>query len=181
MSTLSSDKNDVLSSNTPAIVTCGEFEVRESIMTPQKMVVLWGMLQRHKTLFSDLTRGDFANWEAFVRDPSTYWLEVYKDGEFVGIVNFAEMYQKVDIIAHMVFFDRMPHEKVDVCRAIIRYMFTNFPVHRITVTPPYMYYALIRLLGKLGFTQEGRKREAMLLGGKWVDQLIFGITRGEVL
>ena len=99
----------------------------------------------------------------------------------VGIVWFGDMDQVVDCTAHMVFFDRQPAEKLELCRTLMQWMFDQFPLHRITVTPPAIYHATIRLLEKLGFTKEGCKREAVLLGGKWNDQLIFGITRKEAL
>lgn len=158
-----------------------KWAVREMELTPYKLDALWNMLQRYKTLFSDFTRADPANFINVISAPHTMWFEIVEYDAVVGIVWFGELHQMVDCTAHMVFFDRAPAEKINVCRTLMQWMFDNFPLRRMTVTPPEIYHATSRLLLKLGFTLEGRKREAFLIGGKWNDQLIYGITRQEAL
>ena len=162
------------------IVRVDRWSVREVELTPEKVKALWEMLQRYKTLFSDLTRNDIDNFVRVITAQNSMWFEVVDYDVIVGIIWFGDMWQVTDCNAHMVFFDRRPAEKVDLCRAVVRWMFDNFPLRRITVSPPAIYHATLRLLEKIGFKQEGRKRDAVLLGGKWNDQIIFGILRQEV-
>lgn len=158
-----------------------KWAVREMELTPEKVKALWNMLQKYKTLFSDLTRQDLNNFVQVISAPHTMWFEIVEYDAVVGIVWFGDLYQVVDCAAHMVFFDRQPAEKLEVCKTLMKWMFDNFPLHRMTVTPPVIYHATIRLLERLGFKEEGCKREAVLIGGKWNDQMIFGITRNEAM
>jgi RimJ/RimL family protein N-acetyltransferase len=167
--------------DTDVLFEVDKWQVRElSGLSPDKVDALWQMLQKHKTLFSDVTAGNKENFVQALIAPNTMWFEVREEGVLVGVIWFGQMYEVTDCLAHMVFFDRRPAEKLEVSREMMRWMFKSFPIHRITVMPPVIYYAVIRLLEKLGMRQEGRKRESVLLGGKWVDQLIFGILRTEV-
>lgn len=149
-------------------------------LTPEKVAAIWQLLQRHTTLFSDLTRDDPRNFIRAVTAPYTLWYEVREHDTLVGIIWFSDLHLVTEITAHMAFFDRRATEKVPLCKEVVRWMFRNFPIQRINVTPPDIYIGTIRLLRKLGFTHEGTKRRAVLLGGKWRDQLMFGITRPEV-
>lgn len=163
------------------IATVGDFSVEPMVVSPDKIRLIWQRLQKHKTLFSDLTRGNVGLFVREIMDSNTLWFEVRNRGVLVGLIWFEELGQVIDCVVHIVFFDRQPNEKVAVCRELMKWMFNNFPLQRITVTPPAIYYGTIRLLGVLGFTKEGCKRRAVLLGGKWNDVLIYGITREEVV
>lgn len=160
-------------------ITVDQWVIQDLTLTPEKAKAIWDILQRHATLFSDLTRGDPRNFLRAVTADHTLWFEVRQHDTLVGIIWFSDLHLLTDVSAHMAFFDRMTFEKLPVCKAIIKWMFQNFPIHRMTVTPPDLYTATIRLLRRLGFTHEGTKREAVLLSGKWRDQMIFGITRTE--
>ncbi len=156
-----------------------QWEVKDMELNPYKVERLWHTLQRHKTLFSDITSGDASNFILAIMSQNTMWFEVRERGILVGLIWFSDLHQVVDITAHMAFFDRRSFEKLNVCRQVVKWMFANMAIHRITVTPPAIYHATIKLLKRLGFVHEGTKREAVLIGGRWHDQLIFGITRSE--
>lgn len=176
------------------IIVCGDWEVREMILTWPKVELLWKRLQKYKSLFSDITRGNFDNYFRMLTQRNTLWFEIYarfKPGgpssdvnvfydDLVGIVWLADIEQVIDGTAHMVFFDRKPSEKVQVCRELIKWVFDRWPLQRVTVTPPEMYYVTHRLLEKIGFKREGMKREAVLINGKWNGVRIYGMVRSEV-
>jgi hypothetical protein len=105
---------------------------------------------------------------------------VKKEEETVGLITLEGMQQVVDAEAHLVFFDRDLASKVELCRDTMRWLFETFPLKRISVSIPAIYYATIRLVSQLGFTMEGRKRQAVLIGGKWIDVKMFGILREEI-
>lgn len=165
----------------PNIITDGDLSVEPMVLTPDKIKLIWQRLQRHKTLFSDLTRGDVGVFVRSLTDQGSLWFEVREHGVIVGLVWFENMSQVTECTAHLVFLDRKPASKIGVCKQIIKWMFDNYPLQRITVTPPVIYHGTVRLLKTLGFTREGCKRRAVLLGGKWNDVLIYGITREEVV
>lgn len=162
------------------MIEMGEWQARHMSLNPEKLGMMWQLIQRHKTLFSDLTKGDEENFVAAITAPNSMWFEILKHDTVVGIIYFSDMHQVIDCNIHMVFFDRMPAEKYAVTKELIRWMFDNFPLQRMTSTPPEIYFATIKLAKRIGFRLEGSKREAVLLGGKWLNQTIFGITRSEV-
>lgn len=165
------------------ILTSGQWEVRELTLTVEKVQTLWGLLQQYKTLFSDLTRGDFRNYFAMITQKHTLWFEVAAQSapsDIIGLIWLTDLDSVIDGTAHMVFFDRQPSEKVDVCRALIKWVFERWPLQRVTVMPPEMYYVTHRLLEKIGFKREGLKREAVLINGKWNGVRIYGMVRSEV-
>jgi hypothetical protein len=156
-----------------------KWSVNEMRMSYEKFLLLWQMLQRYPTLFSDLTRGDQENFLNTVSAPHTMWFEVRTHGVLIGIIWFGEMHQITDCLAHLVFFDRQPAEKVHVCKHMVKWMFKNFPLQRISVTPPEVYHGTVRLVRQIGFVKEGIRRKSALLGNRWKDQALFGITREE--
>ena len=169
-----------MSTKVNELFTVDRWTVREVELTPEKIQALWEQLKKYKTLFSDLTRNNPENFVKIITDKDTMWFEVIEYDVIVGIIWFGEMWRGVDCVGHMVFFDRSPSEKVDVCKEMVRWMFANFPINRITVMPPIIYHATIRLLEKIGLKREGCLRESVLIGGKWNDQVIYGILRSEV-
>ena len=154
-------------------------------MTWPKLHLLWEQLKEFKTLFSDLTKGDLDNFLRYVAHPTTMWLEIWEEmrpreqPEFIGLFMCENLHQIVDIDAHVLFFDRDVSGRTSVCKAIAAWLFDTLPIQRITVQPSQLAHAAIRLVRNIGFKQEGKKREALLLGGRWVDVYIFGLTRQE--
>lgn len=155
--------------------------VEDLTLTPEKTQALWKVIRRHRTLFSDLTRNDIGNFVRAVSAPYTLWLEVRQQpqGVIIGIIWFGDLHLVTEATGHMAFFDRLTTEKIDLCREVIKWLFRSFPIHRLNVTPPEMYTSTVRLLKSIGLMHEGVKREAILLDGKWRNQLLFGITRPE--
>lgn len=161
------------------ILTVDEWVVQDLTLSPEKLKQVWKMLKRQRTLFSDLTTNDVSNFVAAVTSPNAIWFEVREEGTMVGIIWFGDLHLITDCEAHMVFFDRNILEKKDLCIEVMRWMFHNFPLERISVNPPMMYKKTIYFLKVVGFKQEGLKRRSTLIGGRWWDQAMFGITRTE--
>ncbi len=158
------------------------WKVREMVIDKNKMLALWTTFQQYQTLFSDLARGDFNNFYRVLLLPNTLWFEIWDkaDEQIIGVLWVTDLEQIVDANAHCVYFDRMPAQKDNVTRELIWWLFRHFPLHRLTAKPAAIYHATIRLMERIGFKKEGRVRESVLIGGKWNDQIIYGITRPEV-
>lgn len=155
--------------------------IRRLEASPEKLWALWELMQGYRTLFSDLTRGDVENFQSVMCKPYSLWLEVMNDHVPVGIIYFTEMDAEIDCNAHMIFFDRKPAEKFEVCRKLLADMFDAYPqLERMSATVPAIYLSTIRLAKKLGFRLEGTKRRGTLMGGKWIDLELYGILRSEV-
>lgn len=158
------------------------WRVRELVLTPEKLQFLWEEESKFRSLFSDLTKGDFENYMAVCTDPQSYWLEVIEGPQTVGLVYWTGMQAVIDVDVHVTFFDRKPAEKLDLCKTIARWFFEHNPqVHRMTATLPIIYHATIRLAEHIGFRREGLKRQSQLMGGKRIDEVILGLLATEIL
>ena len=142
--------------------------------------MLWDMISKFRTLFSDLTRGDVNNFLRFIMDKDSIWLEIYDSGRFDGIVCLTNLQKVIDTDAHVIFFDREVANKVDICKAVVHWAFDTLPLQRMSVDVPVIYHRTIRLVRNIGFKHEGERRRAVLIGGHWLNVLQFGITRMEV-
>lgn len=164
------------------IITLAPFEVFEMRFTLEKAKWLWDEMNKYRTLWNDFTRGDFDSWYDTLVAKDSFWLEVQKDGQIVGVVYWTDMVQIVDVQTHCMFFDRDLASKVEICQHIARWFFTNFPeCWRMTATIPSLFHATSRLLKRVGFKEEGKKRQSLLMHGNRIDQMIFGLLASEVL
>lgn len=145
----------------------------------EKLATLWLTISKYRTLFSDLTRGDLDNFLRFVTTGHSVWLEVYERDNLMGVICLTNMEQIIDTDAHVIFFDRHVADKTPICKLVVKWVFDNFPIQRISVTIPRFYYATWRLVEAIGFKREGEKRNAALIGGRWANTYIYGITRQE--
>lgn len=158
------------------------YDVVEMKFTEETAIWLWNEMNKYRTLWNDFTRGDFDNWFNMIVAKDSFWLEVLKDGESVGVVYWANMYQIVDVDVHCMFFDRDLVSKTEICNMIARWFFLHFPeTTRMTATIPAIYHTTVRLLKRMGFKEEGRKRQSLLMYGNKVDEMIFGLLAVEIL
>jgi len=148
-------------------------------LTWPRVFSLWDKLKRFRTLFSDLTQGDLKNFVAYLLNKDTMWLEITEGDKLIGIVVLEGLSKVIDAEAHVLFMDRELMNKAPVCKAIIKWIFSVLPLQRLTVQIPTIYMGPVRLVNELGFRKEGKKRQAVLISGKWVDVFILGLTRPE--
>lgn len=164
------------------LIRLAPYDVYEMRLTLEKAKWLWDEMNKYRTLWNDFTRGDFDSWYNILVAKDSFWLEVWKDEQIVGVVYWTDISQIVDVQVHAMFFDRDLAGKVEICQRIAWWFFLKFPeCHRMTATIPSIYHATVRLLKRMGFTEEGRKRESLLMYGNRVDQMIFGLLASEVL
>lgn len=164
------------------VLAYGEWSVVELALTPEKLKWIWEEMNRFRTLFSDFTRGDFDTFYAVITSHDSVWLEILDgQGQTVGIAYWTDMLRMLDAECHLIFFDGKPAEKTELCREIARWFFIEYPqFHRMTATLPHIYHATIRLAKRIGFVEEGRKRQARLIGGRLVDEVILGLLAEEL-
>ena len=151
------------------------------VLVPGKAEALWETVSKFRTLFSDFNPGDLAMWVSMLTDQDSVWIEICEGQKLVVLCTFKGLTsQVIDAECHFLALDRMPAEKVEVVRKVIAWIFTEYPMlHRITMSPPTLYYAAIRAALKIGFIHEGIKRETVLIRGRWASQAIMGILRRE--
>ena len=156
-----------------------KYQVRMMDASWPKVLELWGQLKKFRSLFSDLTRNDLDNFVRYVSNPDTFWIEIWEGDDMVGLVVLENIHRIVDADAHVLFLDRNILGRVPICRLIIKWIFAHMPFNRLTVEIPDWYENSVSLVRNLGFKTEGKKRQAVLIGGRWSNVYIFGLTRDE--
>ncbi|WP_214413273.1 GNAT family N-acetyltransferase [Sphaerisporangium fuscum] len=68
----------------------------------------------------------------------------------------------------------------DAMRVICRYGFDTMRLHRISLTVVADNTSARRVYEKVGFVEEGRRREAFRRDGKWHDKIMMGLLEGEL-
>ncbi len=167
---------------TSPLIEYGRYKVFELCLDEEKLARLWYAISQFRTLFSDITRGDLANFVRYVTDGDSVWLEIHDETGIIGVVVLEHMFKIVDADAHIIFFTRdyATKEKVDLCKQVMKWVFSKFPLQRVTVDVPTIYRRTIRLVRDMGFKLEGVRRRAVLIGGNWLDIELYGVLREEV-
>lgn len=164
------------------LIEHAHWRVREMLFDSEKIKWLWDEMQKYPTLFSDLTRGNVEVYKALIQNPYSYWLEVLsEDDQTLGILYVTDLYRMIDANVHLIFFDRRAVEKTELVKDMLRLVFDKFPsLHRITAVVPSIYHATIRLAKRVGFKQEGIKRQSQLIRHEWCDEFILGLLAGDL-
>ena len=116
--------------------------------------------------------------------PDALVWEVWRKGDvdFVGILRLTRVRPGEDAFGHYFFFDGKLPGKLEILQAWKEWCFTSAAgweaLHRITLEIPAYAHVLAKHAGKLGFTDEGARKEACLWRGGYYDMLIMGCVNG---
>lgn len=164
------------------LVSDGLYDIQHLSLTPQKLAWIWDMVKSYKTLHSDYgdkTGNTFVNR---ITSNSSVWFQVMQGDVMVGVVFADLMNGWTDMEGHFFFFDKKPTEKIKVCQNLLKWLFVEFPsLDRISVNVPSIYFSTKRLVLRLGFKEEGAKRNGTRIGGRTHDLVAYGILREDVL
>lgn len=67
----------------------------------------------------------------------------------------------------------------EALRTSLDYLFGDLKKHRVIASIDPLNHASNRMLQKAGFRKEGHFRQSLLIDGKWVDDVVFGILGSE--
>ena len=68
----------------------------------------------------------------------------------------------------------------DAVALLCRYAFDTLNLHKVHLSCYATNERGLRLYARLGFVEEGRRREQTFVEGRWVDEILFGLLRGEL-
>lgn len=151
-------------------------------MTVEVVGWLWSQMSQYRTLFSDVTANDLDNYTNLVTLPNTLWYHVVRKdtGDTVGVLYVTDVQPATDMTVHVMFFDRKFTDKVNVTREHLKWVCRQLRVHRATAVIPDIYHATIRFAERVGFVLEGTRRESISIGGRWCNELLFGVLTTEL-
>lgn len=174
--------SQLLVSNDRYITDCEAYGVSPFVFTLENLRWLWDEMAKYRTLFSDITAGDLDNFVNLVTLSNSRWYVVERkaDQQVVGVLYLTDIQPTLSCVAHVIFFDRQFADKVAVVREHLRWVIQELRIHRVTAIVPRIYHATIRFALRVGFVQEGVFRESILIGGKWIDEILLGALAPEV-
>ena len=108
---------------------------------------------------------------------------IYKGDDFIGICglhNLRDIYHSAEL--RILIFDKDAVGKgigTEACCLLVNYGFQKLNLHRIWLGCNAENVRAIKCYEKVGFKEEGRLREDIFCGGKYVDAVRMGILRHE--
>lgn len=151
-------------------------------LTPQKIQELWIEFSKHDTLFSDYTRGKVEPYLDVLFHPGAVIAEIYNlsKGTPHGVLMMTRVIPGFDALAHFTVWDSKVRGKEMLFLQMMRYWMREFNLHRLSAEIPGHMTGVIRFARRLGFVEEGIRREGNLHKGAWMDMTMFGILQSEV-
>lgn len=99
----------------------------------------------------------------------------------VGILYLTHISLGYSAIAHFAFWDRRLRGREELIQKMITFAFEQYGFQRIETRVAMYAVPMLAAVERIGFTKEGRAREAVLKGGVWYDVNLYSILRREVL
>ncbi len=149
----------------------------------RKIAALYLESAEHDVLFSDYTRGDPEAFLSLFLNPRSVWLEIVRrtDGKTVGCAYMTDVILHFDADAHFTVWDGIGSGREPVFLELIRWAMDRYDLRRLSCEVPVFMTGTLRMVRRLGFVEEGTRREATLhKEGKWMDATMFGILAAEV-
>lgn len=157
-----------------------EFQTKRDIAG--KVADLWAESSQYDVLFTDYTKGSPESFMDVFFDPRGVWLEILRmeDKRIIGAVYLTKVIPKVDATGHFTLWDSRGRGREPLLWDIMEWIFNRYNLHRITAEIPSYQSGLGRLLKRLGFKEEGERRESRLHKGTWVDDTLYGILKKDL-
>lgn len=146
----------------------------------------WEKSRQYPTLFGEEISGDYKKFVNMIVREGPHGIEVnglfWVVDDFVGMFYMTDIEPGLDALVHYSFFDGRQKGRLDLCQAMIRYVFEKYQFHRLSIELPLFVNVRTReFVDKIGFHQEGRKREKAFFNNQYFDVACYGLLRKDVL
>lgn len=157
-----------------------EFGVPTERFTKRWIGVTLQKVLKHDVLFGDFHKGDPEAFLSVVLDPRGVWFDVEKDDDQIGLAYITKVIPLHDANAHFVVWNSRVRGTEPIFKCLIRWTFEHYNLQRITAEIPVYQHGVIRFARRLGFVEEGQRRNAVFYKDKWFSSIMLGILRSEV-
>jgi hypothetical protein len=127
--------------------------------------------------WDDFSRGDFDGFVERLMRPDSIFVDI---GPGIGLACGAGVRPRLDMVLHLVMFDRRLRGRESLLKEIIGYFFDKLQLRRVTCVIGEDAKTALKLVSRLGFVHEGTMRHAILRGGKYIDAQVFGMLKEEL-
>lgn len=146
------------------------------IMTEQSVRDLWARLQDFPQIFDDFGKNDY---EGFVNKLLTRTNVFIDIGPGVGLACAYGVRPGLDMVLHLVMFDRRLRGREPLFLEIMGHFFEKLKLRRMTAIIVEDCKTAIKLVERLGFAREGCMPQACLRDSKYLDVFLYGILRED--
>lgn len=149
----------------------------------RKAAELYVETSEHDALFTDHTEGSLEAFLNVFLDPRGIWMEVVRetDQRIVGSAYFTAIIPRFDADGHFTVWDSIASGREEVFLRTGKWLMDRYDLHRITAEVPVYQSGTLRFTTeKLGFVEEGERREAAYYKGEWVNTKLLSILRDEL-
>ncbi len=180
-------------------VTCPEPEgsrvrhVRSLVLSRENLIRLYESYKGFRNVMNVEHRNDFNKFASLFLEQDNDKIKprglIWVIDDFVGVfyltditINPGSKHPITDAVAHYIFFDRRHKGRELLVKAMIKYVFEQLHLRRITVKLPlYATEGTFTFVEKaLGFKKEGRIRRALWFDDKWFDVNVYGLLAEEI-
>lgn len=169
----------------------GDIEIERNVrflpLSLQSLGRIYNKIKEFDVLFNDWIRGDP---EAFISnfltlDKSGPGIKVDPVGavwevDDVGILFLTEIVPGGTAKAHYVFWDRILRGRDELVYHMVKRLIEEYDFQRIEVEVPLYANPVIISAKRIGFTNEGRKRNVVLYRDEWWDTVMFSMTPEDI-
>jgi hypothetical protein len=144
-------------------------------MSKEEVQELWDKVDSVKEAFDDRTR----------HRPDFFIMSLFNGTQHVklgdkGIITLINLMPGADVTLHMTVWDKInPNEIFRQAAEVLKWIFKEFNLVRVTCVVPKYNDSALRMLKLLGFETEGLVRKGSLYEGVWYDCVILGLLREE--
>lgn len=151
-------------------------------MDSDKVRDIWLSYSKHDVLFSDSTEGSFETFFDILTDPRSIWFELEDEesGMTVGVMSVSKIIPGYDAYGHFAIWNGRARGKEKIIHQLMKLIFDKYKIHRMSCEIPAYMKGVSRFIHRLGFKEEGTRREGVMKNGSWVDMLMFGMTVSEL-
>lgn len=119
-----------------------------------------------------------SSYYGFVNDPRVFYLVGFL-GEKPAMCAMCIHKSVNELEVHLCIPSGYRFESVEFSELVIEWVFNNHPCHRIKTSVMCIYPSVLNFVRKLGFTLDGREREAVCRNGEFIDMWVLSLIRGE--
>lgn len=148
-------------------------------LSPGKLEWLWEKVKAFPQVFDDYSKDDFNDFAGKFLVRSNVFVDI---GPGLGLAAGFGVRVGLDAVVHLVMFDRRLRGREWLFKEIMGYFFRVLKLRRMTMIVPagVKTRTTVRLAERIGFKLEGTMRQAMLIDGKYMDNVVYGILREEL-
>ena len=157
-------------------------EVRFAPLTAERLHQLWIRLSQFPMLFNRhiVDEADFIT--TFVSEDSSGNLRsngLIWEVDDVGIIYLTEIYPAYQATGHYTFWDGRFKGREELIQEMLKYAFKSYGFQRIIAEIGMFAQPALKAVERIGFTKEGRLREAAWYQGEWWDVALYSILKRE--